>query len=90
MIYPHFRICLIDKNGKVIQTYQSKVKSRIASILTGKKKIKTPILKGQTYVLAVFYAKGFWNKGEYTTKKDAIYDYRCFTEKDLIDEMKDD
>ena len=38
-------------------------------------------VNGKRYELCVTYAPGIKNEGTYTTKKDLLFAYRCFTNK---------
>lgn len=42
-------------------------------------------VNGRKYELCVTYAPGIKNEGIYTTKKDLLFAYRCFTNKDDVD-----
>jgi len=72
----------ITKNGKMILKTTTGKRKRIYQILQAKDD------KNTTYYVKVTYPiKKYFNHGEYTNKKDAIYAIKCFTEKDLIEEF---
>jgi len=87
MKYPKFKLIIRTQNGEMIQTYHTVQKSRIASVLSGKKKIKTSILNEYVYEISVYYGKGYHNRGIYNKIKDAIFAYKCFSEKSLINDF---
>ena len=77
-----------DKSG-VVKTYRRRSKRAFASLI-GR-------VSGEKYTLKVIYGKykdvfgkvvQFINEGEYKTKKDLKYAFKCFTEKGLLDDLE--
>ncbi len=77
-----------DKNGAV-KTHRRRSKRAFASLISR--------VSGERYALKVIYGKYkdvfgkmviFNNEGEYKTKKDLKYAFKCFTEKGLLDDLE--
>lgn len=72
----------ITKNGKMILKTTTGKRKRIYQILQAENNKNTIY-----YVKVLYPIKKYFNHGEYTNKKDAIFALKCFIEKDLIEEF---
>ena len=82
MKYPRTTIIIRDKKGKKVHTYHT---GRNRSVLF---RVDGHYQRGFSVFVRVDYSKQYHNEGEYFTKKDFIYAYKCFMDKDLIEEFK--
>jgi len=82
MKYPLISLKIFNKKGEEVYTTYSHYKRRTLG------RFNRYFQRGFKCFLRVVYAKGYWNEGEYNTKKDFMLAYKAFTEQSLIDEFK--
>ncbi len=82
MKYPRFSVKISNKKGEMVHEYHSKYKTRFLY------RLDLYYKRGFHVYIKVTYGQGFHNEGEYTTKRDAIYAFRCFTNRGLINDFK--
>lgn len=78
---PNIRLKIFNKNGKEVHRYHSRRKKSVLG------RINRFYKRGFTVNIMVRYASGFHNEGKYSKKRDLIFAYRAFTEKDLVKEF---